>query len=46
MEMSVVKSKVIRISRPPSSMQIMVDQTLLENVEYLIYLSSMIKNAR
>ena len=42
MEMSAEKTKVIRISRPPSSVQIMVDQKQLENVEYFIYLSSMI----
>jgi hypothetical protein len=42
MEMSVEKTKVIRISSPPSSVQIMVDQKQLENVEYFIYLSSMI----
>jgi hypothetical protein len=39
-----IKTKVIRISRLPSSIQIMIDQKQLENVEYFNYLSSMITN--
>jgi len=45
--MSVEKTKVIRISRPRSSVSIKVDQKQVENVEYFIYLSSTItKDAR
>jgi hypothetical protein len=33
MKINVGKSKVIRISRQPSSLQIMTDQTQLENME-------------
>jgi len=47
LEMNVEKTKVMRISRPPSPLQIMVDQKQTETVEYFNYLSSMIKdNAR
>ena len=38
------KCKVMRISRQPSTIQIMIDQKQLENVEYFIYLCSMITN--
>jgi len=33
MEMNMTKSKVMRISRQPFPVQIMIDQTHLENVE-------------
>jgi len=47
MEISVEKTKIIRISKPPFPVLIMVDQKQLENVDYFIYLSSMItKDAR
>jgi hypothetical protein len=38
------KTKVMRISRQPYPIKIMMDQKQLENVEYLIYLGSMITN--
>jgi hypothetical protein len=38
------KSKVIRISRQPSPVQIMIDQKQLEKVEYMNYLGSTITN--
>jgi hypothetical protein len=44
MEMNVEKTKVMRISRQPSPIKIMIDQKQLENVEYLKYLGSMITN--
>jgi hypothetical protein len=44
MEMNVEKSKVMRISRQPSPVNIMIDQKQLENVEYFSYLGSMITN--
>jgi hypothetical protein len=44
MEMNVKESKVMRISRQPSPMKIMIDQKQLDNVEYLNYLGSMITN--
>jgi hypothetical protein len=44
MEMNVEKTKVMRISRQASPVQIMIDQKQLENVEYLNYLGSMITN--
>jgi hypothetical protein len=44
MEMNVEKTKVMRISRQPSSIQIMIDQKQLENVEYFNYLGSLITN--
>jgi hypothetical protein len=40
MEMNVEKTKVMRISRQPSPMKIMIDQKQLENVEYFSYLGS------
>jgi len=41
------KTKVMRISTQPSSTQIMIHQKQSENVEYAIYLGSMItKDAR
>jgi hypothetical protein len=44
MEMSVGKPNVIRISRQPSPVQIMIDQKQLENVEYFNCLVSMLTN--
>jgi hypothetical protein len=44
MGMNVEKTKVMRISRQPSPIQIMTDQKQLKNVEYLNYLGSMITN--
>jgi hypothetical protein len=41
MEMNVEKTKVLRISRQPSPIQ-MIDQKQLENVEYFNYLGIMI----
>jgi hypothetical protein len=38
------KTKVMRISRQPAPMKIMIDQKQLENVEYFNYLGSMITN--
>jgi hypothetical protein len=42
MEMNVGKAKVMKISRQPSPMRIMIDQKQLENVEYFNYSGSMI----
>ena len=42
MEMSVVKTQVMKISRQPFPVQIMIDQKRLENVEYFNSLSTMI----
>jgi hypothetical protein len=36
------KTKVMKISRQPSPMKIIIDQRQLENVEYFNYLGSMI----
>jgi hypothetical protein len=36
MEMNVEKTKVMRISRRPSPVTIMIDQKQLENVEYFL----------
>jgi hypothetical protein len=44
MEMNVEKTKVMRISRQPSPMKLVIDQKQLENVEYFSYLGSMITN--
>jgi hypothetical protein len=44
MEMNVEKTKVMRISRQPSPMKIIIDKKQLENLEYFNYLSSMITN--
>jgi hypothetical protein len=38
------KKQAMRISRQPSSVQIVIDQKQLENVEYFNYLGSMITN--
>jgi hypothetical protein len=42
MEMGAEKTKVMRISKQPFPVQIMIDQKQLENVEYFNYLGSMI----
>jgi hypothetical protein len=44
MEMNVETTKVMRISKEQSSVQSMIDQKHLENVEYFKNLSSMIIN--
>jgi hypothetical protein len=44
MEMNVEKTKVMRSSRQPSPMKIMIDRKQLENVEYFNYLGSIITN--
>jgi len=44
MEMNVEKTKVMRISRQPSPVQIMIDQKQLENVESFTYLVSILTN--
>jgi hypothetical protein len=44
MEINVKETKVMRISRQSSPVQIMIEQKQLQNVEYLKYFSSMIAN--
>jgi len=44
MEMNVEKTKVMRISRQSSLLQIMINQKQLVNVEYFKYFDSVIKN--
>ena len=44
MEMNVEKTKVLRISRQPSPVTIMIDQKRLENVECSKYLCSILTN--
>jgi hypothetical protein len=44
MQINVEKTKLMRISRQPSPMKIMIDQKQLENVKYFNYLSCMITN--
>ena len=44
MEMNVEKTKVMRISRQPYPVTIMIDQKQLENVECFKYLGSMLTN--
>ena len=44
MEMNVEKTKVMRISRQPSPVTIMIDQKQLENAECFKYLGSMLTN--
>jgi len=46
MQMNVEKTKVMRISRQPSKMQVGIDKKQPENVEYLNYLGSMVNDAR
>ena len=42
MEMNVEKTKVMRISRQPSVITIIIDQKHLENVKYFKYLDIML----
>jgi hypothetical protein len=44
MEMNVEKTKVMRISRQPSPVTIMIDQKPLENAEYFKYFGSVLRN--
>ena len=44
MEMNVEKTKVMTISRQPSTVTIMIDQIQLENVECFKYLRSILTN--
>jgi hypothetical protein len=44
MEMNVEETKVMRITRQPSSIQIMIDQKQPEKVEYFNNFGSMITN--
>ena len=44
MEMNVEKTKVMRISRQPFPVKIMIDQKQLENVESFKYLGSILTN--
>ena len=44
MEINVEKTRVMRISRQPSPVTIMIDQKQLENVECFKYLGSILKN--
>jgi len=44
METNVEKTKVMRISRQPSPVTIMIDQKQLENVECFKYLGSVLTN--
>jgi hypothetical protein len=46
MEMNVGKTEVMRISRQPYPIKIVIDQKQLENVEYFNYLGSMINDTR
>ena len=44
MEMNVEKTKVMRISRQPFPVKIMLDQKQLETVDYFKYLGSILTN--
>jgi hypothetical protein len=46
MEMNVEKTKVMRISRQPSPVTIMIDQKQLDNMESFKYLGSILTNDR
>jgi hypothetical protein len=46
MEMNVEKTKVMKISRQPYPIKIMIDQKQLENVKYFNYLGSITNDAR
>jgi hypothetical protein len=46
MEMNVEKTKVLRISRHPFLVKIMIDQKQLDNVEFFKYLCSILSNDR
>ena len=45
MEMNVEKANLMRISAEPSPIYIMIRQEELQNVEYCIYLGSMMSNS-
>jgi hypothetical protein len=44
MEINLEKTKVMRFSKQPYPIKIIIDQKQLENVEYFNYLGSMITN--
>jgi len=44
MEMNVKKTKVMRISRQPFPVKVMIDQKQLENVESFKYLGNILTN--
>jgi len=44
MEMNVVKTRIMRISRKPFPVKIMIDQKQLDNVESFKYLGSILTN--
>jgi hypothetical protein len=44
MEMNVEKTKVVRISRQPFAVKIMIDQKQLQNMESFKYLGSILIN--
>jgi hypothetical protein len=44
MEMTVEKTKVMRILRQPFPVKLMIEQTLVENMESFKYLGSMLSN--
>jgi len=44
MEMNTDTTKLISISRQPSTVEIMIDHTILENEGYLKFIGSMITN--
>ena len=44
MEMNVEKTEVMRISRQPFLVKIMIDQKQLEDMEYFKYLGSILTN--
>jgi hypothetical protein len=46
MEINVEETKVMRISRQPSTVEIMIDKKQLETVKYLKYLGSLTSDAR
>jgi hypothetical protein len=46
MEMNVEKTKVMRISRETSLLQVMIDQKHLENGDYFKHLGSLINDGR
>ena len=45
MRMNVEKTEIMRISRQPAPLQMIIDHSQLHNVEYFNYLGSMISNA-
>ena len=44
MDINVKKTEVMRISTKASTLQVMIDETQLENVEYFKYLGSVVTN--